>query len=84
MSDKPSAEGESIPRLDKKSSNIYFIQVKGNDDEAIRRMANGLDDLETDDNIVVIPETVEPIDRGAVKVWLSQLANALDMEIVDK
>lgn len=61
---------------------IHFIQVDGADDRTLDLISEKCSTT-TDDNIIVTDETIEPIDRDEVKDWLQQLADALDMKLVD-
>lgn len=62
---------------------LYFISIEGATEETLEHAMSELDDTGAADNIVVTSEQVEPIDRTELKVWLQQLANELDMTLVD-
>lgn len=65
-------------------SNLYFIRVEGADQEMMESIAEQGKELETDDNIVVVPKEVEPLDREMAKEYLKKMADALDMTVEDK
>jgi hypothetical protein len=59
-------------------SDIYFVQVDGDAAEAQRISDNLSDFLGTSDaQIIVVPETVEPLDRDEAIQYLESMAEAL-------
>ena len=68
-------------------SDIYFIQVKGG---AQKEMAESLlkksneTDMASDDNLIIVPEEIEPLNRQEAIKYLEEMAAALDMEVSDE
>jgi transcription antitermination factor NusG len=68
-------------------SDIYFIQVKGG---AQKEMAESLlkkskeTDVASNDNLIIVPEEIEPLNRQEAIEYLEQMAAALDMEVSDE
>lgn len=83
MSDKPSAENESIPRSVKESQDIYFVQVSDADAAEMKQIADSLTGFlqDPDAEALVVPENVKPLNRDEAKQYLEEMANALDMEV---
>jgi hypothetical protein len=64
-------------------SDIHIITVEGADRDVLEEMAESFEP-ETDDNIIVTSEYVEPLNRDEVKDYLQQFADTLDMELVER
>lgn len=68
-------------------SDIYFLQVKGG---AQKEMAESLlkkskeTDVASDDNLIIVPEEIEPLNRQESIEYLEEMAAALDMEVSDE
>lgn len=68
-------------------SDIYFLQVKGG---AKNELAESLlkkakeTDVASDDNLIIVPEEIEPLNRQEAIEYLEQMAAALDMEVSDE
>jgi transcriptional/translational regulatory protein YebC/TACO1 len=62
-------------------SDIYFVQVDGDAAEA-KRVADSLGDfLKRDDaEVLVVPETVEPLDRDEAIQYLESMVDALNVD----
>lgn len=66
-------------------SDIYFIQVKGADPYDMNQIADRADNqIETDDNIVFVTDTISPMSREEAKAYLEDMADSLDMEVSDE
>lgn len=82
MSDKPSAEGESIPDSVKNrnaGTKIHVINVEGADERTLDEMTKELDGA--DDNIIVTNAMVEPMTKGEFREILFDLAEAADINL---
>lgn len=65
-------------------SDIYFLQVRGGSQEELAEtLIDKAEETETvsDDNIIIVPEEVEPLSRGEAKEYLRSMADALDMSV---
>lgn len=66
-------------------SDVYFIQVRcdalSEVAEAIKEQA---DEENIEDNIIIVPSKVRPLDRGEAVQYLEEMANALDFEVTDE
>ena len=68
-------------------SDIYFLQVKGGAQkelvESLLKKAKETD-VASDDNLIIVPEEIEPLNRQEAIEYLEQMAAALDMEVSDE
>lgn len=62
-------------------SDVYFIQIRGGDREILEQMSEQAGEWQIDDNIIIVPEEVEPLNRQQAKQYLEEMADALDMEV---
>lgn len=67
-------------------SDLYFLQVRGGaQEELAEKLIEKTEDMETvsDDNIVIVPEEIEPLNRDEAMQYLEEMAEALDMVVED-
>jgi hypothetical protein len=69
-------------------SDVYFLQVSGNNmttlAETLVEQARQRDsELAAADNIIIVPEEVEPLSRTEALRHLEKMADALDVEVVE-
>lgn len=62
---------------------IHLVKVEGADEKLLDDVSATLG-AETDDNIIVTNEFIDPLSREDAKYFLEQFADALDMELVDE
>lgn len=67
-------------------SDVYFLRVTGDGHrklaEALAEKANE-SDFASDDNLIIVPEEIEPLDRDEAMEYLEGMADALDMTVED-
>jgi hypothetical protein len=67
-------------------SDVYFIRIEnGNTDvmETLAEKARTRSKVASENNIVIVPETVEPLDRDEARTYLEEMADALGMVVED-
>lgn len=68
-------------------SDVYFLKVVGDGQkELAEKMVEKAEEDETvsDDNLIIVPEEVEPLNRDEAIQYLEEMANALDMVVQDE
>jgi len=65
-------------------SDLYFLQVRGGaQEELAEKLIEKTEEMETvsDDNIVIVPEEIEPLNREEAMQYLEEMADALGMAV---
>lgn len=65
-------------------SDVYFLQVAaGCQKELAEKLIEKAEESETvsDDNLIIVPEEVEPLNRDEAMQYLEEMADALNMTV---
>lgn len=68
-------------------SDLYFLKVTGGSHkELAEKLVEKVEETETvsDDNIIIVPEEVEPLNRDEAMEYLEEMANALGMAVEEE